>query len=333
MLATRTQQQLRLSLSLILALGIAACRSTSTDPNEPAASVVTQAASAEEISANLKSGFYPLQQGNRWDYHRTFEFQIIPDNAPPSPPEVFLSNIESEIVGTEQLFGRSYVVQKDTETEGPYTFLRWIRFRQDASGLYEADVSIGVPAALTTEGSPGRSNRNTITRAARSLKERMIAAQPVLLDEPYRALLDQHLARRAAILSALSLGSSRNVIAAPPGGALSGEITRLRYPMHRGATWNIRNFPLFASTVEGPEMLDLPIGKRNATRVRITPPGQASVADIFLWYNRCGLLRLTIHIESEASDSTGQPIGRIVSREEQVITGLDLVDRNGCDRP
>ena len=88
MIATRIHRQLLLLLALLLALGLAACKSTSTDPNEPTLLVATQGVPAEETSANLKSGFYPLQQGNQWDYRRTSEFQIIPDTGPPSPPEL-----------------------------------------------------------------------------------------------------------------------------------------------------------------------------------------------------------------------------------------------------
>ena len=50
----------------------------------------------------------------------------------------------------ETLSGRSYVVEHDVETYGPDTFEQWVRMRQDASGLYEADVATNTPAYCAT---------------------------------------------------------------------------------------------------------------------------------------------------------------------------------------
>src|SRR6185503_21276890 len=129
--------------------------------------------------------------------------------------------------------------------------------RQDRSGLYEADVATSVPPTCATalaptalgEPAPG----SPLSRAKyRELLQRNGVRKEKL--DPYAEALVRVVDRARRIDAALE---SRG----RPGGALEGEITRLRYPLHPGARWTIRESPLFTAVVEDQEILDLPAGR------------------------------------------------------------------------
>lgn len=323
--------------ALVLFLG---CNSTTTEPGSP----VDAAAGLDEsvapglpaIDASVRSGFYPLQLGDRWSYDRTFSFQVIPASGEAESPQVLHSTIAAEIVGYEDMFGRRYTVQENREVEdGGFSDLSWYRFRQDISGLYEADVSIHQPPVLVVPNDDRRRREVGYAKAensTRTLQSCLLATNVMLDQSPYRELLEQHLARHAAIREVVGQLLVSRGVAGPPGGVLSDEITRLRYPLSQGATWFIREQPLFKSTVEGPDRLDLPVGLRNAFRVRITPPGSGDNDEVFLWYSRCGRLKFYAHIESTGVIPAGNVI-TLVSTDEEVLTNIDVTGRDGCGRP
>ena len=44
------------------------------------------------------------------------------------------------------------------------------------------------------------------------------------------------------------------------------------------------------------------------------------------WYANAGLVRMALHAEEQATDDTGNPIGRLLVDEDQVLTAVELHD-------
>ncbi|UCE01548.1 MAG: hypothetical protein JSW67_09690 [Candidatus Latescibacterota bacterium] len=285
---------------------------------------------AEKPEPPPQSLFYPLQLGNRWDYARTFTAQISPDGGEPESPITTEATIESEITGTEELFGRAYWVQENRWNEEGEEFTEWVRFRQDRRGLYEADVPLQQPPASRAEP-PSNGGRRAVRVAAAAPSGNAIRQRLAHVHPAYVVALEKILARRHALHAALRATQSGPRITAPPGGAEDRELVRLQYPLRPGARWTVVADPLIESTVEGREELQLPIGRRVATRIRIHSeilgPNDRAAA----WVDRCGELKFEFHFEGEATNEDGERIGDVVADEVMVVTGIE-VSRGGCAR-
>src|SRR5262245_44826271 len=72
--------------------------------------------------------FYPLDIGNHWSYEQSLVVVIVPTGGAPGPPEEFQTSFDADLVGTEQRFGREYVVQRESYEEG---FAIQFLYRQD----------------------------------------------------------------------------------------------------------------------------------------------------------------------------------------------------------
>jgi hypothetical protein len=324
---------LNVASGIAIALGVwtAGCELTSPGDTEPffsAPEAVPDTGDLAKPEPPSQSLFYPLELGNRWDYARSFTAQVFPDAGDPEQPMTVEATIESEVTGTEELLGRTYWVQENRWNEEGNEFVNWARFRQDRRGLYEANISISQPPASEAPASAYGGRRAVrVAGAGKAMLERAQSLHPA-----YRKAFEDMLERRWVLHAAVRTMQSGPGIAAPPGGVETGELTRLQYPLHRGAHWTINADPLFEATVGGREKIELPIGRRVATRIRIDSATFGPNDRAYFWYDRCGELMLQVHFEAEATNDQGERIGDVVGDEVMMVTNIDLVRRGGCTR-
>jgi len=319
-------------LLLLITLG---CSPTGQSDNETESSPLAGLSTESELldeAACLKPGnrgrFYPLAIGNIWHYSRVFSLD---------GEIVSTSQIEQELVGHEELFERSYVLEESRESTtgfgGSSSYTTWVRFRQDRAGLYEADVAITQPPAATDNKPAPKDGGHDITLASgRSRVDWLLSkVAPSNHLAAYRAALIRNLELHQMIRD-MTRSASFVAAASPPGGPKTNEITRLRYPLRPGQSWAIRETPGFESTVERRELLDLPIGRRASWRIRIDSEFFGPEDEVYLWFSRCGQLGLFARIEGVAVDENGEVIGTFVTEENEVLEGLDIKGRPSCDR-
>ena len=268
--------------------------------------------------ANL---YYPLEVGNHWGYEFAFTIDIVPMGGVPEAVSDMLERRDRDLVCVEQRAGRSYVVERQSYPSGQ----GWLRYRQDAAGLYEFDGDSDVPPVCAAA-----TGRRTFDADGPGVGPEEAAWEGVAakLADPvsraaYRVAWDRIQARVQAIRRALGTGP------AIPRGAASagvepGEIVRLAYPLHRGAHWAIRPDPLFASTVEGVDVLDLAVGRVPGWRIRIDSEFFGPADRVHLWYGRDGYLMLAAHLEGAATSPDGVTIGTMIAEEREVLVELSL---------
>ena len=301
-------------------------------PNGPA---LEGAYSARTLAAAAapNGALFPLQIGNHWravadDYYRT-----EPLNGPPYNEVRIHTDYARSLIGTEVLFDRPYVVMEETWTQNnpftgePRTGSYWIRYRQDASGLYEADVAATTPPTLDT-----RNEATTTPSAGTSAMSRMLALSASLASSipeeqrsAFQAAWDKVHARAELVRSVFRKSSPTSNLGNLPNGLLPGEITRLRYPLRPGSKWEIRPDPLFSSEVEAIEHLSLPAGPFPAYRIRIDNEALGPADVVHLWMGRSGQLAVRFHFEAEATDSQGNVIGRVIDDYNEVLHEVSLV--------
>ena len=86
----------------------------------------------------------------------------------------------------------------------------------------------------------------------------------------------------------------------------------------------IRGDPRFEATVEGAEALDLAVGRVPAWRIRIDIDGLGARDRVHVWYGRSGFLQSDVHLESEATDTNGNPIAQVIFEESEELVALSL---------
>lgn len=237
---------------------------------------------------------YPLDDGNEWSYAGVLTVTI---------GDIATEEIYSEnrvIDGTEELFGREYVIERHERYLSGCIEpdLSWIRYRQDKAGLYEADLSINIPpgqgpfAAPAGGRLPGRSPerwesvlKKALSSAGREERDRLEAAA---LDLRRKIDAVDGILRREQRVFSLAEG--------PPGGVLPDEITRLAYPLHPKQDWAIREEPLFASTVVRRDRVEVPAGIFAVWTIRIFLPAPDPGEEVVLWYGREGLIGMRSHL-------------------------------------
>jgi hypothetical protein len=95
--------------------------------------------------------------------------------------------------------------------------------------------------------------------------------------------------------------------------------------LHRGASWVIRNDPLYTAEAEGMQALALPAGHFTGWRLRYESPLYGPRDYARAWYGRDGYLRLDARFETEAFDENGQLIATVVGTQMELLDGIDLV--------
>jgi len=311
----------------LLALALSGCGKAAT-PVAPAAGRVPESALRAEIAGGLAQGsqsanlFYPLELGNHWGYDHALGLYFIPEGGPPGPVFGLNDRRDLDIVCIEQLAGRSYFIERESFPGGVFT---WMRYRQDGAGLYEADVDITLPP--NCDAQTGRQTFDAEGVSARPGEAAWAGVAASLADPAkraaYRAAWERIQARASEVRRAL--GTEPGIPQAAGGGGVeSGEITRLEYPLHPGANWVIRADPRFESIVEGAEALDLAVGHVPGWRIRIESVFLGPDDRVHVWYGRSGFLKLEAHFEGVATDANGDPIGRVISDESEVLTEVAL---------
>src|SRR5436309_5533538 len=308
--------------SVLLATALTGCARPT--PNAPASARASAHANQSFLAAGPEAGgaYFPLQIGNRWHSESDFRATLT---APAGVLTVVIhADITREIIGTETIAGRTYVVERSVTDEddpsGPFN--SWIRYRQDAAGLYEADLDISQPPVLDSGASAGPIN--AALPEARDLPasfaERMSANQ---LDA-YQAAWDVLQKRIVAIRSIHALASGDGA-SAVRGGVLPGELTKLGYPLRPGATWVIRDDPFFGSIVEANGTLEVPGGRFPSSRIQIPNEFMGPNDVVRVWFSRSGQLAFRYHLESVATDVDGNPIGTVSADYDETLRDFSLV--------
>jgi len=326
------QQWSLLILALFTALFLfAACEVMDQRPNNPTgqrspgSSQWTQTGNSTIRARESESkGFFPLDIGNRWTYTGKVSLEVGEGSA-----VVFHTEEEHTIVGTEILFGREYILEKQeivvNTRDAMFTY--WVRYRQDRAGLYEADVPILEPPSAGEDGGAYTDLKVDIRRSQWAILWQRISTKirPENQDAYQQAWdrLFQKLRVIDEVLGRQTLGI--RMLIGPPGGVLPDEITRLRYPLHPRQEWIIREDPFMTSIVEGHEVLDLAPGKMGGFKIRVLNAALGPDDIILFWYGKEGFLKLFTHVEDEAVDPEGNPIDTLVSEHSLILESLDLV--------
>ena len=303
----------------------------------PDAQALIQDAPTGALAPALAPGlaFYPLEIGNRWHYARRFAYRIFDGTDPDPAPVVVRSTVERELTCEEELLGRTYVIETYViRLEGGGVFPGNIAFRQDRSGLYETDGPPPpcAPSQVASAMAPGAERMPAMPAAGVPADARESAWTALERTLPlgaeraaYRAAWERLRVRSEWIERALgrSPGEAAEGLMRR-GGPQPGEITRLRYPLHPGARWVIRPSPLFAGLVERLDVLQLPVGRKLGFRIRITSDLFGPNDRVHVWYGPSGYLRLEAHLESEATDINGNPLGLMVSEQSEVLDGIRI---------
>lgn len=238
--------------------------------------------------------------------------------------------IETAQACTQFLSGRFYTVELTTQTTLGGVSTYWVLYRQDHSGLYEADVVDQTPPCVEVSAmgtgharGPAPSDRAAWDALAARISEptRLAAC---------RAAWEKLQARVAATHDALVGLVPGPASPAASRGLMSNEITRLRYPLAPKQRWVIRSDPLFSvsAVVEGGEALHLPAGLFPSVRIRLLSPQYGRNDVVRYWYGRDGFLKLQEHFESvTVVDEEGRPVDVWSFDVLQVLDGLWLVDR------
>jgi hypothetical protein len=236
----------------------------------------------------------------------------------------------------EVLFGRQYFVEETrTEEAGSADVtVSWIRYRQDASGLYEADIASNVPPGA---GSSPRDPRPETMAAARLEAKGLDYVGPTIPERAQRALfqsawsrLTQRMDRARQIAKSMNVRSTNgngpsNGNGKRRRGVLDHEILRLRYPLFPAANWTVREEPFFGAAVEAFESQILPAGSFPGHRIRVTTPLLGDQDQVRVWYGKKGVLKLEAHGEEVVTDAAGNLLGTILFDQEDALSNLELV--------
>lgn len=259
--------------------------------------------------------FHPLDIGNHWEYQNEFSYRLIPTGGPPGEPSVERWVLDVDVTGTEERFGREYKVQRESDGQG---YEANYLYRQDKSGLYNADPVTVQAGRMTRAVDPAAFVARSLPNASESVRNAYRAALSRLMEK-------QSAIRQAALQGRLTPMSSVQAADGP----LAGEIAVLRYPLAPSKTWHVREDPLFVKTVESQEGLDLPAGSFNGWRIRIDSVFFGPDDRVHVWHGRDGLLQLEAHLEGVATDENGNVVGTIVSDELHQLSEVSLVGISG----
>ncbi len=324
---TTTRRFLLATLVLATMVSMTACdRGATTAPDGPEIRTTVPAewppeeASAAAGHKTAGGEFYPLALGNRWHYALTDRMWAVVGGVP-QPADVYTGTVSEELTEIETLLDRDYMVaERHIQIPGSLPDVyEWIRYRQDKAGLYEADASVGSPP-----GSPEWASLFAPLPTAPPPPAALVASA----GEKQAAEIWPELWARSRAARAAARGA--NILAAsPPGGALSQELVRLVYPLHPGASWVIREDPLFTTTVEKREVLELAGQRLSVWRTRTEFPLMGPNDVVHVWYGRMGRAGFAYHLESVYTDPGGNQTGVFVFESEEMLDGFELARPGG----
>jgi hypothetical protein len=272
------------------------------------------------------ASFYPLTVGNSWHYSH-----VIRIYEGEGDPIVFRSTVDRDLIGTEILSDRQYVVEEERtvdEDRPDDPFLNWTRYRQDRAGLYYADICGCTPPDL--EGDDGASPEIA------SLSERFgrqASKDPLRpgVSAQSSAAFAQAWARHAALLDrvrrALAIAPQAIDGMRRPGGPGEDEIQLLKYPLRPGSSWVLRPEFGLTWTVEQLVLLRLPAGRFPAYRIRIDFEGLGPTDRLHIWYGHAGRLAHRVRATTTVTDENGNPIGEFATDEIEKLESLAIARR------
>ncbi len=312
-------------ISLLVALfAFASLGCSRKAPNAPAASVATsRAVSAFGARAQEPNGYFPLQIGNRWHSISETRAGRIPPDGGPVDELAYFTDIFRFLEGTETIDGTSYVVEQDSTNQQGSSFgpvVNWIRYRQDLSGLYEADVAANIPPVLNdgqfTAGGAGVTPESDGGGMPSGLVYGVPESELGAYQEAWAKLMERTATIRSLGRTLALPGGARR-----PGGVKAGELTRLAYPLHPGQSWIIRSEPgfVFTSEVEANETIDVPAGRFPSSRIRIDNNLFGPNDRVHLWFGRAGILAFRYHVEIPIVDPDGNAHGAFFAEHDETL--------------
>jgi hypothetical protein len=258
--------------------------------------------------------FIPLAIGNEWNYRGHIVEESLFDDGPSFRAERDYDQ-DNELVCNEERSGRSYVVERQTQSFGSVGFTQWVRFRQTSTGLFEADVPVNDPPACDELAA-----RTTGTRPG--LDEGRLRLDSAAGQAAYDRA-------RASVLARLELARRAAGLGVPAAGE---DLKRLAYPLYVGAQWQIRSAPLFTARVVARENVSVPAGRMGAFKVQIQSepvsgpqprrnrPQLLGPRDrVYFWVGRNGFLLYTFGIVGTIIDVEGNPIGELTVSERREL--------------
>jgi hypothetical protein len=341
------------ALCVLTAAGILSC-GANPKPTEPDSGATADLTNIDGDGLSLGAGehpghrgFYPLTIGNTWTYKGTFLATVRPDSC--DSPCVAIGFIDRwresrELVGTETLFGREYVVEEQTRWSDwgiPFDTIRVdtmasptaypmafrVLYRQDQAGLYEADAQNWQPSGTNgglaaAHGAPATDLQERLSVTLQRKGMALTAVEAAAYDAANVRLQE----KLDVVAAALAWHGHRpGPFGGGRGGVLDHEITRLKYPLHPGQCWVIRDSPLFTSRVIRHEVLRLPAGRLGGYQIRIESELFGPEDRVHIWYGRAGFLKLSATLYGEAIDEWGNHIGTLVSTEYSALESFQLV--------
>jgi hypothetical protein len=269
--------------------------------------------------------FFPLTIGNRWTY--AGEFTVATEDGLPFVTET--RQVRS-IVGTEECFGRQYVLEKefnideDGDTLLPYRY----RYRQDGGGLYLADIEASEPPLdrLARSAYVGR-GRDDGSEWMAAVWDRIALTIRAEDKDAYNGAWEGLCLKLRSIETATGWNPGFAALSTgPPGGVLPEEITLLKYPLHPSQQWVIRDDPFYVgAAVRSREVLDLPPGRIGGYKIRVDNSLFGPNDWAYVWYGRRGFLGSEIHVESDILDQSGNPMGTMVADDRLYLETLTLI--------
>ncbi len=309
--------------SLLLVLALPGCGSSTSTTLPTAAFQAGPAfgdggASDDAMRASLVRGTssYPLAVGNRWDYVLHARIEVQPDQGEPSAWQERALYSE-EVMDVGSFYGRTYFrIATGDPTAGPLS--PWLLQRQDESGLYEYDNGpVFRPASVAAPRNPAFA----ASRAALASAERSLAGSA--RGAAFARAAAASVAKLERMRQEVTGGEWATTEPAP------NELTLLRYPLRGGASWVVRSSPEFGREVLGMDDLVLPIGRVRAWRVQGTSELFGAGDLVLFWYGRAGLVRIHVHAVMDATDMSGNVIGKAVSDYDQALKSASLTGAAG----
>ena len=112
---------------------------------------------------------------------------------------------------------------------------------------------------------------------------------------------------------------------APPHAPPFAETRLLAYPLHKGATWVMTEYPHTTATVERLEVPRTTAGRFPAWRIRIRNGGHLPQEESFVWYGRAGYLGMKTHLDFGKPDASGHI--EIIEDQSESLTSLSISHR------
>jgi len=281
---------------------------------DPAAIVLGDAGNSAPAP---RAPFYPLTLGNHWTYDRSFvtRFGIGPDQLAEADLH---SLVTRDLTCSTQAGPDLYVAERTLEQDGDFLFSSWIYYRQDPTGLYEADFLLTSPPPCEAGGASG------VARRGPDFLDRAWSARPDAQSPRRSPALLAEWTRQQRVLRAALEGIDAAVKSAPTLSAAVPEIQRLGYPLRGGSRWITRDTPRFTSRVVSHQRVRTPAGYVDAFKILISSELFGPRDHVFVWYGKIGFIGIVSHAEGFVVDENGIFAGWLNSDYREILTGYQL---------